>query len=233
MSDDRRPGRGVLGALPGASSRPTPTCSATTAAPASSRTPPGRPRTREIAAHARLRAARRGDRRVRPRRPAADHPRRADRRRHRPGRPAGGPARRARRRPDLRPAGRDADPDGDARAADAGRGRGAGRQAARPRVATTASSPSASARASPPGGCPPRSRCADTVAQLDGLLATPIADDPLLQHDAPAVRARRRRLEGPAARGDRVRRTSRHGGLPRRAARRGARPGAAPTSSAA
>ncbi len=53
-------------------------------------------------------------------------------------------------------------------------------------------------------------------------------------HDhATAGRARRRRLEGPAARGHRVGRASRHGGLPRRAAGRGARRRRDRTTSAA
>ncbi len=58
----------------------------------------------------------------------------------------------------------------------------------------------------------------DTIAQLDGLLSTPIADDPLLTTTPPPAgldvdgwKARLRAV-------DRVRRTSRHRGLPRRAA---------------
>ena len=49
-------------------------------------------------------------------------------------------------------------------------------------AATSASWPSGSARAWPTGGLPAAFAVADTVAQIDGLLATPVADDPLL-HD--------------------------------------------------
>ena len=135
--------------------------------------------------------------------------------------------------PDLRPAGLDADPDGHARAARRRGRRGAGRQARAGSAATTASSPSGSARAWPRPR-PRRIRGRATRSRSStGCCPTPVADDPLLHDDAAARRPRRRRLEGPAACGDRVRRASRHGGLPRRAARRGAarRPG--PTSSAA
>ena len=57
------------------------------------------------------------------------------------------------------------------------------------------------------GRLPAAFAVADTVAQLDGLLATPVADDPLLDDHAPAAGPRRRRVEGPAATGRRDRRT--------------------------
>ena len=159
-----------------------------------------------------------------PSRPAADHPRRAGRRRDQHARTSPSPAHRARGRPDLRIQVVDADHHGDARAArrrrsprrsstsSRGLGRYYGELAERQREGVAS------------GRLPAAFAVADTVAQLDGLLATPVADDPLLTTTPPPDRSRRRRLEGRAAPGHRVRRTSRDGGLPRRAARRGAAP---------
>ena len=57
-----------------------------------------------------------------------------------------------------------------------------------------------------------------TVEQIDGVLATPVADDPAARDRSAAVRDGRRRVEGSAARRRRDRRTTWVGDVPRRAA---------------
>ena len=220
MSDDRHPGRGVLGALPGGRADPgAPARGLQRRRPFRGRHPGGGgPRDRS---HARLRAASRGDRRVRPDRPAADHPGRADLRCHH-----------ARRHPETRLSEMAADPIfglqvsmpilmgmlalPDAEVAEAlvdklrGLGRFYGELAERQREGVAA------------GRVPAAFAAADTVSQLDGLLVAADRRRPAAGDHTAAAGSRRRRLEGPAARGGRDRRTSRPAGLPRRAARRGA-----------
>ena len=230
----RHPGRRLLGLLPPDATRPAPTCSATTTAPASSRRPPGR-RGRDIAAlrELRRRAPRRIDESALDEQ-RADHPGRARLRRDAPAptSPSSASSELA-ADPIFGEQVVDADPDGDAGAARRRRRRGAGREVPRARpLLPRARRAAARGRRRRRGSRPP-SPSRDTIAQLDGLLATPSPTTRCCATTTAPRRTRRRRLEGAPARRRRVGRPPRHGGLPRRAARRGARRLRGPTTGAA
>ena len=161
------------------------TCSVTTAVPGSSRRPRWRRRTGEIAAlrsfaqraeavdEAGLDEQQRITRAVL----ASDATTRADM--------TQAAVQGAGRGPDLRRAGLDADPDGDAGPARRGRRRGARREVPRDRPLLPRARRATARRRGARARSPPRSRSRDTIAQLDGMLAKPVADDPLLTTTPP------------------------------------------------